>query len=78
MLLPAGLVASLAERLQKAAALLVIGETGLAVVTTIHDVVHCPRILDTQLASHGRSVQKTNLPVKPDMTISLTDSLPLP
>jgi hypothetical protein len=53
MHLPAGLFASLAQSLQESVPVLVVSENRLAAITAIHDMVHCPGILDAQLASHG-------------------------
>ena len=63
MHLPAGLFASLAQRLQESVAVLVVRENRLAAIAPVQDVVHGPGIRDAQLASHARIVQKTNLSV---------------
>jgi len=73
MHLPAGLFASLAQSFQESVAVLVVSENRLAAIAAIHDVVHCPGILDAQLASHGPHCAQDKLICQCDMTISLTD-----
>ena len=50
--LPLRFVTSLAQRGQELLAVLVVPEDILALVPTVHDVVHCPGIFNAQLARH--------------------------
>src|ERR1044071_2662977 len=53
MHLPMGLLACLCKRAQETLPILVIFEDGLPAIPTIHHVIHCPGILDAQLARHA-------------------------
>jgi hypothetical protein len=68
--LPVRLGASLGERLDKALAIRIINEDGLAPVAAIHHVVDRAFILDSQLAGHDGRVARSAL-----WSISRTDPL---
>ena len=53
MHLPAGLLTGLRQRLQQSLSVLVILEDGLPLVTPIHHMIDCPRILNAHLPSHA-------------------------
>ena len=54
--LPAGLSASLAQRVDEALAIRIIHEDPFAPVTAIHDVINRASLLDSQLAGHDGGV----------------------
>jgi hypothetical protein len=52
MRLPFGFCTTFAQRSQEECWILFITKDGFEVIASIHDVVNCSRVLDTQLASH--------------------------
>jgi len=58
---PAGLLASLRQRLDEVLPVNVIEEDLLPTITPAHDMIHGPRILETELARHASVIKREKL-----------------
>jgi hypothetical protein len=68
-----GLPANLRQSAQKRLPLLVGGEDTLLVVTSIHDMVDSPRILDVQIARHIQYMRSTTHVIQGPLVYILID-----
>ena len=58
MHLPIGLGAGLSQGAQEQLTVLGVAKDNLAMIATVHRMVNCSRVLDTQLASHERGFSR--------------------